>query len=96
MLQLLALAISRRHSPFLIDIFKAQESTTKLAIQLADAIPDTLDSSLVNTLACSIIQTRPPFLIRTWDSHTATNRLLTDLSGLFEPRSLNHRPEQHA
>ena len=46
MLQLLALAISRRHSPFLIDIFKAQERTTKLAIQLADAIPDTLDSSL--------------------------------------------------
>lgn len=89
MLQLLALAISRRHSPFFINTLKTQRKTTALAIQLAGAIPDTPNSSLVDTLACSIIQTRPQLLIRTWDSHTATTRLLSDLFGLFESQILS-------
>ena len=92
-LHLLALAISRRHSPFLIDTSKIHEQTTTLAAQLASAIPDTLNSSLVDTLACSIIQTRSALLIRTWDSHTATKRLLSIFSH-SALRTSNSRPNQ--
>ena len=84
MLQLLALAISRRQSPFPIDVLKVQERTTRLAVQLAGAVPNTPDSSLVDTLACTFIRARPTFPIRTWDSHTATKRLLTNLFDLLE------------
>ena len=61
--------------------------------------------SLVDTLAYSVIRTRPILLIRTWDSHTAINRLLTNLPGRFESRkpgknrqqlTLINMPEQEA
>lgn len=89
MLHLLALVISRRHSPFLTPTFKAQEKTTTLAIQLAGVISKTPNSSLIDVLICIIIRTRPPLVIRIWDSHTAINRLLSDIFRLFESPTLD-------
>lgn len=57
---------SRRHLPILIDTFEARGKKTKLAIQLAGAIPITPNSSLISTLGGSIIRTRWPLLIPAW------------------------------
>lgn len=89
MLYLFALALSRRHSTFLIDTFKAQEKTTTLAVQLAGVIPTTVNLSLIDILVCTIIQAGPPLLIRTWDSRIAIHRLLSDVFRLFESPTLN-------
>lgn len=51
------------------------------------SVPYTLNSSLIDTLANCIIQTRPPFLKCTGDSHTATSGLLSDFSSLFESQT---------
>ena len=51
MSRLLALAISNRNSLFLINTFHAQERTFLLATQLAQFIPEELNSSLVDTVA---------------------------------------------
>lgn len=46
MLHLLACTTLRRQSSFLVDAFEAREKTTKLAIRLADTIPNALQIHL--------------------------------------------------